>query len=350
MRVLIASVVRQEPDVLAAHLRCLKGQRLRGRVYPDLLYLVDADGEHVTETREMLADAGAEVWMTGPRPEGAAYAVSSQTHHWAEPTFHFLGREKDRILDHARERCYDAVLLVDSDLLLGAETLQSLLDADKPVCSAVFWTAWQPGEQPLPQVWQRHPYGFDGGGWSAPGFLAALGGCGLVRVRGLGACTLIRREALVRGVSFAPVEGLPSGGMWQGEDRHFCVRAERLHVELWADAWPRVWHCYRPEDRTEIPARAEELLAMPEGAPLPGDLVSLRLESLDVPRLHAHGEFLRGRLGTLPTPREVERAVADLTPGRAAFVPLRFPADWPVRAGEETTLRVTLLGVRSSAA
>lgn len=341
MKILIASVVRQEEDVFRAHLACLRAQRLRG-VETAFLYILDTSAPNWQQLVEVAMSEGALTLPSGPRPEGADYAVTSETHYWAEPTFVFLGREKDRILNYALTEGYDGVFLVDSDLLCGAETLQSLVDTGKDVVSAVFWTSWAPQDEPLPQVWQRHPYGFDAAGWTASDFLGRLRGHSLLRVRGLGACTLVLRNALERGASFAPVDGLPHGGMWQGEDRHFCIRAERLHIPMYADAWPRVWHCYRPEQRVELQQRVEELTSVSEGR----TEVSISLETLDVPQLHAHREHLRGPLSALPVLPEIRETLATLPSGGSAFVTARFPASWPVRAGEETTLRVTLLDAR----
>lgn len=346
MRLLVGTVVRQDPDVFRAHLRCLQAQDVDARL--DFLYVVDTEGEHAAEVAELAAQAGAEVWHTAERPQGAHYAVTAETHHWSEPTFHFLAREKQRILDHAAREDYDGVFLVDSDLLCGMDTLRSLVASEKDIVSALFWTRWTPEDIPMPQVWMVHPYGFEGAGHTTASFFAQLRQRALMRVRGLGACTLIRREALTRGAAFWPrLPGLPQDGMWQGEDRHFCLRAERAHIELWVDAWPEVWHCYRPEQRAELEAQTARLLAPLGGAPLPGDWVSLRLEVLDVPQLARHQQAVRGRLGALPVLPEVEDAVARLHPGGSAFVEVTYPADWPVRGGEQGMLRVTLLALRS---
>jgi hypothetical protein len=82
----------------------------------------------------------------------------------------------------------------------------------------------------------------------------------VVHVYGQGACTLIRREALMRGVSFAPVPGNTGPGLMQGEDRHFCIRAEAMHIKMVADAWPDIFHIYhRPEDEALIPEMQKRL-------------------------------------------------------------------------------------------
>src|SRR5690606_38605817 len=119
----------------------------------------------------ILASEG-ETLRAGDR-EDAQYTVAEHTHEWNIPAFHRLAREKQRLLDRARDGGYDAIWLVDSDLLCAADTLRSLVASGKEIVSAVFWTQWTPGDPALPQVWQTHPYGFDGAGWSGDRFLRA---------------------------------------------------------------------------------------------------------------------------------------------------------------------------------
>lgn len=288
-----------------------------------------------------------------PKPEDATYAVTEQTHEWSEPTFAWLARERQRLLREARDRGFDAILLVDSDLILGPETLRSLLDTQKSVVSAVFWTRWQRDTPPLPQVWQRHPYEFAGRGLEAHEFLGRLAHRDLVQVGGLGACTLIRAGVLDRVAYWPLLDGLPSGGMWQGEDRHFAVRAQRNHVELWADAWPDVFHAYRPSDVEKADAVSERLSDWSMNAPEflkpeVGDLISARLEPIEEAALAGFSLPIRGRLGTLKLLPALEEKLKTMTPGSEAFVEVRFPAWWeiPKYRGESRAMRVSLLDVK----
>lgn len=348
MRVLAGAVCRQNADVLKAHLKTMQWQQLRN-VEVDFVYIDDSEGLEDASGSTILFDHECEVLQAGPRPQDATYEVAEGTHRWAVPTFYHLAREKQRLLDLAVERGYDAVFLVDTDLLLSPDTLQSLIDADKPIVSAVFWTKWGPNDPELPQVWQQHPYGFDGAGWTQSSFLRSLQRKSLVRVRGLGACTLIRADALIRGAAFWPlVEGLPEWGMWQGEDRHFCVRAERLHMPMYADAWPEVWHCYRPSQRAELEEQLERLERSVGERALSGDFVSFSVEPCEEPRLVHAKEFVRGRLGQLDVVAEIEAALREMSVGEERFVKVTFPADWPLPEyrGQTKILRVRLLSIR----
>jgi hypothetical protein len=189
----------------------------------------------------------------------------------------------------------------------------------------------------------------------------------ITKVLGLGACTLIRRDALMRGVSFAPWPGNTMQGIGQGEDRHFCLRADALHIELTADPWADVFHIYHSSDEALIPQMLERLSRDPrhlpdgEGQPLRpslGDLVSLDLHPLELivwppPEnpsgsrwlQHAPPHLVRGRLGKLALVPELEDAVLQMTRGEVRVVPVHFPLDYPFEQyrGQRRLIRVTLI-------
>lgn len=78
---------------------------------------------------------------------------------------------------------------------------------------------------------------------------------GTYKVGGLGACTLIRRHALERGVSFQEIYNL---GL-TGEDRHFCIRAAALGLELYADTHYPPFHIYRESELDSLTEYKENL-------------------------------------------------------------------------------------------
>lgn len=360
---------------MSSHLKTVRAAAENSDADCDFLYYVDVSCAHAQELALTLSDLGVAAAFTDPKPEGADYAVSEATHLWREPTFYWLGAQKDKLLRYAEAQRYDYIWLTDSDLLVAPDTLRSLLAADKPVVSAVFWTRWQPDQPPLPQVWRTHPYGFDGMGERGDEFLKRLHDRELVRVRGLGACTLIRADVLPK-LSFAPIPNLPRDGMWQGEDRAFCLRAEAAHVELWADAWPDIFHVYRPSDQAAIPQVQQEFSYRveredgsvrhcpgdgacacgewrcttfnPKGKPRIGDLISLTLEPLEEPALASFALHVRGRLGALELLPELEAQILSMRVGDEAFLALSFPAWYPIESyrTQKRLVRVRLLGAK----
>lgn len=334
MRVLVASVTNRGPEVLKPHLDSVLAQELPPHV--SVAYAYISDNAPQASLALLHAVPGMQVADATPKTPNATYAVTEETHLWNVETFAWLAREKQRLLDLAVEERFDAIFFVDSDLVLGPETLASLLATGKDIVSAVFWTAWQPSTPALPQVWLSHPYDFKGRSGATllepHEFLERLSRKHLVEVGGLGACTLIRSDALRRGVGFwPPVEGLPQGGMWQGEDRHFCVKAARAHVSLWADAWPCVQHLYRPSDATRLPA---VLAAAPRRVKRAvwGDDVSAILEPLEEQELTQMGfrHHLRGRVGQMRLLPEIEEALLSTDVGEERIVRVRFPEWWSI--------------------
>jgi hypothetical protein len=320
----------------------------------DYFYIndLDPDEDDYKESHDVLfGHKEVEVLNTNieDRPSGAEYVASQDTHHWQQATFDWLGSLRQKFLDKVVEDNYDAGFLVDSDLLLDPRCLQSLITCDKPITSAVFWTKWQPGAPPLPQVWLKHPYGFSGRGWKEHEFLQELSNGALVRVYGLGACTLFKASILDK-VAYHPLlQGLPTGGMWQGEDRSFCVRAERAHVEMWADAWPNIWHCYRPGQEEKIPGILDTLPTLnKEHEPNWGDFVSVTCEPVSEPQLVGHAEHVRGRLGKIPVMEEIEDALLEMKPGGEALVKVNYPHwhDIPEYRGATKVIRVKLRDVK----
>jgi hypothetical protein len=192
---------------------------------------------------------------------------------------------------------------------------------------------------------------------SAEEFRERLIGRARLKVGGLGACTLIRSDAVTKGASFAPFRQNPmgAGGMAEGEDRHFCARATALHLPLYADAWSDIWHAYHPSEYDQVVQRVAQLRDWEHpNRPAFGDLVSVVVEALEPVddgagrRMFPAPHYLRGRLGALHVLPEIEEAVASLERREAALVKVRYPAHYPYAAlrGQTRILRVRLLDAK----
>lgn len=272
-----------------------------------------------------------------------------------------VGAHKDAILARARALNADAVWLCDADLICDNTTLASLSAVDSPIASAVYWTRWARGTSETqrihaaPQVWLSHPYGLAGNGWTESEFRDRLARRTLTPVRGYGACTLISRHALHAGVGFARLPDIQPVGLMAGEDRHFCLRAERLHIPAVADPWADIFHVYHAaEDTPRIP-EMEARLSTPHPRQVTlGALVSLKIQPLE-PLPHGGGgwtmippQFVRGRVGALPLVPELEEAVYGLERSKDVTVPVHFPAHYPITyyAGKRRLLRMTLIDTK----
>ena len=265
-KVLIASPVRQKEPILREFLRSLGELRTDG-LETEFAFVDDHDTESEL-LRQFAAAQGRTTIIRGDRP--GAYDCDEDTHHWREELIWKVAAYKDTLLQLARDRAADFAFLVDSDLVLHPRTLVHLASLEKDIVAEVFWTMWRPDMIPLPQVWVAGQYRLHD---LQPGenltdeetlrrigrFLAMLRQSGTYKVGGLGACTLVSKHALSLGVSFAPVYNLDYGG----EDRHFCVRAAALGLELWADTHYPPYHVYRESELAGLAAYRQGFSARP---------------------------------------------------------------------------------------
>lgn len=259
-RILIASPVRQTAVILNEFLGSL--QTLDRSTVQTAYLFVDDNVEKASS--QMLHDfilrhdgtviQAREVTDVECTEDQGSYNKDEGGHYWRNEQVWRVVKLKNYILHFAREHHYDAVFLIDSDLVLHPRTLEQLASSGKEIVSNIFWTRWQPGAKEMPQVWLQDEYALYRRGGSAPAgteaededaqtnaFLEQLRIPGCYEVGGLGACTLIRRSVLEAGVNF---DRIPNVSFW-GEDRHFCIRAQAYGFQLYVDTHLPAYHIYR---------------------------------------------------------------------------------------------------------
>jgi glycosyltransferase involved in cell wall biosynthesis len=251
---MLGSPVRQTPKVLEKFLESIEKQTVK----MDCVFI---DDNTEKASSDLLKAFGAAVIPGYSPAKDGNYARADNTHHWDDTSIWKVAGFKDYLIEYTlRREEYDYLFLIDSDLVLHPDTISQLLKAKKDIITNIFWTSWQPGMQPEPNVWLQDEYDmFVGRNLSdtnksrqAREFLAKLQVPGVYEVGGLGACTLLSRRALEKGVRFAKIPGL---GFW-GEDRHFSVRAQALGLELFVDTHHPAKHLYRDSDLdTEVQPR-----------------------------------------------------------------------------------------------
>ena len=365
-RVLMASVLRKPPEVLVPFFAALLCQQVR---HPgaelDFAFIpnyadTDAFGPAALDLirRTWAPTQVREI----PAPVGD-YGDTARTRAWSPSSFTRMADLKNLLIQHAMDTKVDFLFLIDADVIIDPYTLQALLDNESPIVSALYWTNWQRAVEGAtdfqhagPQVWLRHPYHLNDERYSEAEFRERLINRARLRVRGLGACTLIHIDALRAGVNFSRVDNLPPGPMSEGEDRHFCARAARAHIPLYVDAWPDVYHAYHPAEYGELPQQAAALHNWPHfQKPGLGNLVSVKLELLEPVadqlgrQMMIAPKLLRGRLGALPTLPQIEEAVANLEVGASAVIRIHFPGHYELGwlRGQTRIMRVTLLDCKA---
>jgi hypothetical protein len=143
----------------------------------------------------------------------------------------------------------DAVLMVDTDVILGPGVLKRMWEVDADVVYGVFLTYsdWGGSMAKWPQVWSVQPYGWD----QATADALNAPGVNEVEVFGGGACTLIRGRGfesrywpLLQSIIRLP-------GMWGGEDRSYGLGLEARGIKQVAVTNLPIHHCYTIADQTK---------------------------------------------------------------------------------------------------
>ncbi len=159
-------------------------------------------------------------------------------HQWNAERYSRMILLRNNALREAKASGAHFLFSIDSDVILDdPDTLAHLLQADVPVIAGVFMAKWgNPLADALPNVWQR------GQNEMSDEFVcqAERGWLDHIKVGGLGACTLIRRDVWETGVNYDPIYNLPSN--YRGEDRHFCIRAAVAGIPLQACSHMKIRH------------------------------------------------------------------------------------------------------------
>lgn len=259
VKVLMGSPVNQEPAILKEYLDSLNNME-KGNLYLDFIFI---DDNTSAESKALLRNfkfEGCRIDIYDAQ-NTYPYVHTEVTHKWDEKNIWKVAYYRNRLISICREKSYDYLFMVDSDLLLHPKTLLHLIEQDKDIISEIFWTRWAPGAREFPQVWLYDNFtqyevercrslSDNEIKLRTEAFLNKLRKPGLYKVGGLGACTLISKKALNSGVSYDRIPNLS----FPGEDRHFCIRAQVLGFELFVDTHYPAYHIYR---KSELKGAAE---------------------------------------------------------------------------------------------
>jgi len=247
--VLIGSCICQTPMILARFIRSLQNLNLL-EINANFLFI---DDNQLPESKDLLQviDLKSETIIKPAPPRERDYRADEKKHYWNSVLVARVASLKNEIIAYAKEKSYDYLFLIDSDLLIDKNLIHHLVSQKKDIISEIFWTSWRPDTVPLPNVWLYDIYEMSHPGLDADTrqlkkreFLDQLRIPGVYQVGGLGACTLISARALKAGVGFSPIKNI---SFW-GEDRWFCIRAAVLGLELFVDTHYPAKHLYRESD------------------------------------------------------------------------------------------------------
>ncbi|MFJ3387589.1 glycosyltransferase [Lysinibacillus sp. NPDC086135] len=257
VKILIGSPIKQDSDILMHFLHSLDNLEKSDEVQVNYLFFDDNDD---LTSKKLLKNfsTNREVSIIETKNK-YEYIKNDVTHYWTPNNVHHVSSMKNHILHYAKEKDFDYVFLIDSDLVLHPKTLVNLLKANKDIISNIFWTKWTPDAIEMPQVWMQDEYQLfnkeDQHTLSESEiklksieFIMKMKVPGIYKVGGLGACTLISKNVINAGVNFNKIYNVS----YVGEDRHFCIRAAVLDFSMYVETTYPAFHIYRKEDLEEI--------------------------------------------------------------------------------------------------
>lgn len=247
-KILIGSPIHQKSEILNEFLISLK--ELKTDIFDISYYFIDdnIDEESKNLLKEFKNSQNNVILVDSNFSD--QYIKTDHTHLWTESLINKVANFKNSIIKYAIENEFDYLFFIDSDLILNPETLNQLVKDKKEIVSNLFWTKWEPDTMEMPQVWLSDAYDMHYKDvhvdhmQQTMEFINKMRVPGVYKVGGLGACTLMSRKALLTGINFDRLYNL---SFW-GEDRHFCIRAVALGLELFVDTNYPAYHIYRDED------------------------------------------------------------------------------------------------------
>ena len=255
-KVLIGTPVRQKAKILKEFLSSLERLNI-SELEVHYYFVDDNDSQESSKLLKDFAKNNKNVKIRSsnefPVNDNSDY-ICDDTHNWKKGLIERIIIYKDDIIKEALDKNFDYLFFVDSDIVLNPDTVKHLISLNKDIVSNVFWTSWNPADEIAPQVWLQDESNYYIRNWDVEytkeekkqmkiDFVEQLKIPGLYEVGGLGACTLISKNAINAGVSFKLIDNV---SFW-GEDRHFCIRAMALGFKLYVDTVMPAYHIYREE-------------------------------------------------------------------------------------------------------
>lgn len=163
-------------------------------------------------------------------------------HQWNTKQVDKISQIKNNAIDYAKHNQYDYLFLVDADLVLHSNTLNHLLSLERDFVFEVFWTLFYGEGYHKPNAWDYHSWNY----YNEETILK-LSNSGTYKIGGGGACTLLSKKILQAGLNFNRIESL----RYNGEDRHFCSRAQALGFDIFVDTHYPAYHIFNFDQTDE---------------------------------------------------------------------------------------------------
>ncbi|MDR0919638.1 MAG: hypothetical protein LBM93_10420 [Oscillospiraceae bacterium] len=253
-KVLMGSPVRRNPKILKHFIESL--YRIKKEdIILDFFFIDDNDIDVSRLLLDNFNPENSKVIIKKITDERPNYQVNEITHSWNSPLMVRVAQFRNMAMDYARDNGYDYIFNIDTDEIIHPQLINHLISLDKPIVSEILWSKWTPNGNLLPNAWKYDQYKMDSPEESAEAFLDKLRKKGVYSVGGFGGVSLIKREALERGLSFSPIPNISL----IGEDRWLCVRAKVLGYDLLIDTYYPIFHIYREKDIEKLEEYLSEI-------------------------------------------------------------------------------------------
>ena len=230
-KILIFSSLCKDKSILELALPSWLHQKREGLKMDLLLYNDNSNKEAFEFTNAFVAQHAAVSLLPSIFSEKSNY----KDHVWKSASFDRIIAIKNTAIDYALAHDYDALFLVDADLVLHPQTLYHLAALNKDFVFEIFWTVFTDQLFAKPNCWDVHSWDY----YNADSILK-LKEPGTYKVGAGGACTLLSKKAMQAGVHFSKIKNMPFGG----EDRHICTRAEVLGIDIHIDTHFPAFHIF----------------------------------------------------------------------------------------------------------
>ncbi len=254
-RILIGSPVKQKSNILKEFL-CGLDEADKGLNEVSYFFVDDNTEQQSSDLLRAFAQTHDTVLRKGTELFDISkydYEENDYNNHgWKTVNLAKVTEYKNAMIDYCIKEKFDYLFLIDSDIVIDKRTIPQLLSDNVEIVSNVFWNQWTKNGRLTPQCfWIPDIYLQDKAFNVQRPFQEShkirmdtyeqMKTPGLYIVKGLGACTMIARSALEKGVSFKEIYNLEI----PGEDRPFCIRAGALGITLYMDTHYPAYHISR---------------------------------------------------------------------------------------------------------
>ena len=232
LKILLFSPIRKDHQIVSLFLDCLKNININDNSIDYCFYDDNVDEQSTVLLNDFVSTRRNSFFFEKLKLNDEILL----DHDWSKTLYSKITKIKDAAIQYFLSKEYDYLFLIDADLCIHPETIVHLLSLKKDFVSEIFWTHFEGRKTYYPNAWYVH-----GNHYSQPSDILKLKNKNVFEVGATGACTLLSKKILSKGVRF---QGVPNISNFLGEDKHFCTRAQVLDFDIFLDTHYPAYHIY----------------------------------------------------------------------------------------------------------